>query len=179
MEKSTGMNQILTTTLKGKGKTVSTKVKTCLMLSVIMCILAFAPDFIYCLKMYGFESLMSESQNLMVLSESFISLPIIVYMIILYLIRLLGVISLTVIILGISSLLKSQIISVLLNLAIFGAPAILSMIDFKILDNFSMVSILSANKLFFNNLQLILSLLGIIILTVLGVVLLKKSQKTC
>ena len=88
-------------------------------------------------------------------------------------------ISLTVIILGISSLLKSQIISVLLNLAIFGAPAILSMIDFKILDNFSMVSILSANKLFFNNLQLILSLLGIIILTVLGAVLLKKSQKTC
>lgn len=177
MEKATGMDQILSTTRKGKGKTTDAKVKTCLMLSAVMYVLAFLPDLIYCLKMYGFESLLSQSQNLMVLREASISLPIMVYIVLLYAIRLLGALCLTVMVLGISSLLKSQIISVFLNLAIFGTPAILSLIDFKILDDFSMVSILSASGLFFNNLQFILSLLGVILLAAVGSILLRRSQK--
>lgn len=177
MEKSSGMDQILTTALKGKNKTIATKLKTCLMLSALMYLLAFVPDFIYCFKMYGFESLLSQTQNLMIFEDVSFSVPIIVHMAILYLIRLLGTMGLTVIILGISSLIRSQIISILLNTAVFGAPAILSLIGFKAFDSFSMVSLLSANGLFFSTVQLVLTLAAIPVISVLGIVLLKRSQK--
>lgn len=177
MEKATGMDQILTTTLKGKGKTVRTKVKICLLLSSLMCLLAFLLDFIYCMKMYGFDSVFSQRENLIVFEGVSFSVPIIIHMIALYAIRLLGAFSLTVVILGISSLLKSQIISVLLNLAVFGSPAILSMIGFKVLDNFSMVSLLSANKLFFNNLQFALNIAAMAVIAAAGIIMLKRSEK--
>lgn len=177
MEKSSGMDQILTTALKGKNKTIATKLKVCLMLSALMYLLAFVPDFIYCFKMYGFESLLSQTQNLMIFEDVSFSVPIIVHMAILYLIRLLGTMGLTVIILGISSLIRSQIISILLNTAVFGAPAILSLIGFRAFDSFSMVSLLSANGLFFSTVQLVLTLAAIPVISVLGIVLLKRSHK--
>lgn len=144
-EYSSGAVNLISTCLKGRRHTVRMKLRLCVILTVPVFVICYAPNFINICHYYGFGQLGAPISSLPSFSSMPLSITILGYIIMLYSIRFIAAIVSVLIILFLSQLFKNTYITILISLGIFAGPIILSLLGLSVLDSISLNTLLLGN----------------------------------
>lgn len=144
IEYRTGMFKVLGTTPKGAKSTVICKLVISAVVSILLFVCAYLPDFILVGKTYGFGGLSVPLSGL----PSFENLgcfSILGYIVLLLGTRLLVCLAVSCMILALSLLIRNSGYTALTALCIFAGPPLLHMVGIHLFDKASVIPLLTAN----------------------------------
>lgn len=144
IEYKTGMFKLLGTTPKGAKSTVLCKLVISGVVSILLFICAYLPDFILIGKTYGFSSLSVPFSSLPSF-ENFGCFSILGYIVLLLLTRLIVCLSVSCMILALSLLIRNSGYTALTALCIFAGPPLLHTVGIYLFDKASVIPLLTTN----------------------------------
>jgi hypothetical protein len=152
--------QIISTCRNGRGKIVAVKIAVSMGLTLVALLIIYIPEFLAVRKYYGFPGLDAPINSLVHFSDFHGDITILEYLVLLNVIRILGAVCASFIILSISVASKSTVKAILLSTGAVALPILLSPFGVALLEPLTLAPLLSCNMIFTNYHSTLKQLLG-------------------
>lgn len=146
LEYRTGMICLLNTTPKGRKNTAKAKILVCMVAGIILFVITVIPEFAKILEKYGLHNLGAPITSLMYFKNLPSDMSILVFIILMYALRLLCFLCIILWILWISLKLKNITYSILVASMILLVPIVFLFLGYENAIFFSMIPVLNVSK---------------------------------
>lgn len=177
-EYSTGMISVIACYKNGRAKTAKTKIIICMFITVISFILVYLTQLLAVGRAYGLSSLDASISSIPSLSEFPVHLKIWQYLVLLYVVRLIMVMSLLFFIFALSIVIKNAMNTMITLSVLFIIPLALHLLDIHIVSYCTFNVFLSGNLFLDLLCQSSVFLLLIFIPILIGLLSVKKIRKS-
>ena len=157
MENSSGMERIIKTCADGKSIVARKKIVSSIIATIIACIITYLPDVILTWKNYGLKTLTAPLCSLKQFNKIDLSMPIWAYLLIVFLLRMIGAIVAMLIIHYISDKTKRPLVSVVISTTVLVLPLLIKLWGINIFDTVSLIPLLSGNMLLIKSSAMMIS----------------------
>lgn len=148
MENASGMEKIISTCARGRSGAAKRKLVSSAIITFFAAVITYLPDIWLTHKNFGLKNLNATVHSLKQLEGISANMTIWQYLLLVFAIRLFGALVAVMIINYVSYKTKNHIISAVISTAVLALPPVMKLLGINLLDNVSLLPLLSGNMLF-------------------------------
>lgn len=176
MENASGMEKIISTCLGGKRRVAGKKLISGAIVTFIAAVITYLPDVLLTHKNFGMKNLGATAHSLKQLEGVGADITIWQYLLIVFLIRLLGAAIAVMIIHYVSDKTKNHLIAAVISTAVLALPPVMKLLGLNLLNDVSLIPLLSGNLLFRKG-SFLIALFGLCYIAAAVIIALKLTSR--